>query len=133
MNHFHAGICIFCGIAALVLPASARAGCNELTNAVNGGNYTAIDQELGWGTYINCLDANGNTPLHAAIYALNSSMVTYLLGRGADVNAKDSGGTTPLATAIDGFIWLEKESESKAASDIADILEKAGGRDEGGF
>ncbi|HXT35150.1 MAG TPA: ankyrin repeat domain-containing protein [Chloroflexota bacterium] len=44
-------------------------------------------------------NANGNTPLHAALAGLSGDTAALLLAQGADVNAADANGWTPLHLA----------------------------------
>ena len=56
---------------------------------------------LGLGEDVDERDSVGNTPLHRAAYAENSSAVTLLLDAAAEVSARNHRGTTPLHMAVD--------------------------------
>jgi ankyrin repeat protein len=65
---------------------------------------------------INCIDAEGLTPLHHACYAGCLDLVEFLLSQGADYDAEDAKGNTPLHVAARlGF------------TEIIGILRDAGG------
>lgn len=65
---------------------------------------------------INCIDAEGLTPLHHACYAGSPEMVEFLISEGADIRARDAKGNTPLHIAArHGF------------PDIIAMLREAGG------
>ena len=44
-------------------------------------------------------NANGNTPLHAALAGNHKLVAGLLIGQGADLNAADAGGWRPLHIA----------------------------------
>lgn len=48
---------------------------------------------------INCLDSNGNTPLHEAVLYQCSNNLEVFINAGGDVNLPNEGKTTPLITA----------------------------------
>ncbi|MBX9786887.1 MAG: ankyrin repeat domain-containing protein [Alphaproteobacteria bacterium] len=60
---------------------------------------------------VDCLDANGDTPLHVAIKNSEDETVQYLIEEGADVDCLDANGDTPLHIAI-------KNSEDKIAQSL---------------
>lgn len=65
---------------------------------------------------INCVDAEGLTPLHHACYAGSIDMVEFLVSEGADITAQDLKGNSPLHVAArHGF------------TDIISMLREAGG------
>ena len=65
---------------------------------------------------LNCVDAEGLTPLHHACYAGSPELVDFLVSEGADLTAQDAKGNSPLHIAARyGF------------SDIIAMLRAAGG------
>lgn len=88
-----------------------------LAAAAAGGDLDALRRALADGAAIDAADANGQTPLGAAVRARQIAAVRLLLEAGADPNHVDHGGVTPLQHARSGGDVA-----------IADLLVAAGAR-----
>ena len=61
------------------------------------GNTGEVQKLLSIGmVYVDCLDENGNTPLHEAAWEGHKNVIQLLLKRGADPNKEGQYGETPL-------------------------------------
>lgn len=64
-------------------------------------NHETVAALLGYGTAINALDQDGDTPLHEAVKAeANLKLLDILLAVGAYQLAKNNAGDTPVSTAL---------------------------------
>src|SRR4029079_8303799 len=54
---------------------------------------------LAYGADVNIRDANGNVPLHHAVYLASKGAVSLLISSNANVNAQNQRGLSPLAVA----------------------------------
>ena len=99
-------------IGALV-GASAFAG--TLVDTVREGDTDNVRAAIAKHADVNTPDADGTTPLHAAVEAGDLETVRMLLRAGANANAESRNGVTPLSMAV-----------TAANSDIAKILLDAG-------
>lgn len=88
-----------------------------LTAAAAGGDLDTLRRALADGAGIDAADANGHTPLVAAVRARQIAAVRLLLEAGADPNHVDHDEMTPLQHARSG-----------GDSAIADLLIAAGAR-----
>ena len=67
------------------------------------GDMNEIKAQLEQGVSVNTVNAQGNTPLHAAVASMHEGLIEYLLEQGADVNVTNRIGITPLSRAIINF------------------------------
>jgi ankyrin repeat protein len=67
--------------------------------AVNGKNYSAMQDALDGGANINVQNVRGITPLHAAVMARNMALVDWLAKRGANPCLKNLAGDSALHDA----------------------------------
>ena len=85
------------------------------------GNLQSLKQLLGAGADVNAVDAKGNSALMEASAQGHAATVAFLLTAGADVNLKSKAGVTALKRAMLG-----------GQQPVIDMLEEAGGTEEGG-
>jgi uncharacterized protein len=87
--------------ALLELAAEAEANrpAEDLFNAVENGDATAVQALLANGADVNAKLRNGRTVLMAASYCGYREVLHVLLANGANVNAKDADGGTALMAA----------------------------------
>lgn len=78
-----------------------------LIDAIRSNNIQAVENRLAAGADVNLTDAEGVTPLYAAIQSGQgaSEMVDLLLAYHANPNATDWDGSTPLTHAIQSQQW----------------------------
>ncbi|MCB1172420.1 MAG: ankyrin repeat domain-containing protein [Leptospiraceae bacterium] len=95
-------------IKTILLSAGARpvALANNqdqyLFGAITSGSLDRVKQTLAAGANINAYDSMGQTPLIAAIKAMNYPIAVYLLAHGADKNGQTRDGLPPLQ-AVQGL------------------------------
>jgi ankyrin repeat protein len=78
--------------------ASAFAG--TLVDAVREGDTANVRASLAKHANVNAPDADGTTPIHAAVEAGDLETVKLLLRAGANANAESRNGVTPLSMAV---------------------------------
>jgi ankyrin repeat protein len=71
----------------------------QLSNAIASNDQQRILKWMHLGARINHTDANGDTPLHAALNLSNYDLVPFLIELGAGVGITDIFGITPLHVA----------------------------------
>jgi ankyrin repeat protein len=81
------------------LPMVAFAADADLAGMIQGGNRDAALAAVRSGANVNVAQGDGSTPLHWAVYKVDTELTRELLKHGADPNVKSSLGATPLAEA----------------------------------
>jgi ankyrin repeat protein len=81
------------------LPMVAFAADADLAGLIQGGNRDAALAAVRAGANVNAAQGDGSTPLHWAVYKVDTELTRELLKHGANPNAKSSLGATPLAEA----------------------------------
>lgn len=96
---------------------------NELLIAAWEGDAERVRELVALGADIECVNTNGNTPLHLAIENLNVEVVRVLIGAGADVNRRDAiGSWTPLAHACDAVSDAAIQSNKTPDNELIRML-----------
>jgi ankyrin repeat protein len=81
------------------LPMVAFAADADLAGLIQGGNRDAALAAVRAGANVNAAQGDGSTPLHWAVYKVDTELTRELLKHGANPNARSSLGATPLAEA----------------------------------
>ncbi|MDO5305663.1 MAG: ankyrin repeat domain-containing protein, partial [bacterium] len=103
-------------MAGMKPDTAVKSNTTPLIWASFNGNLAMVKNLAEAGANVNVVNADGFTPLHAAVESENPEVVRYLLQRGAKINtATVQDGTTPLHTAC-----------YKGNKEIAQILIVAG-------
>jgi len=138
---------IFASIFACVVfasPAKADGQCHDLGEAAFKNDSAQVSALIVAGADVNCSytgsyisESTGatitfvSTPLNDAAYAGALQIVRLLLSHGANVNLTDGNGHTPLYNAdeygADMYLGGGTDQEMKAATELYDLLEQAGG------
>ena len=88
----------------------------SLFQAVEEGDYGAVQDHILTGTSVNAVNQTGHTPLYVAITNRKPDIVKLLLSSGASVNAENKGQLTPLYVAAgEGNLELVQELLNKGA------------------
>lgn len=72
----------------------------SIFNAAISGNVEKVEKNLQKGVNINCVDKDGDTPLHIASSNGDIRLIKYLIQRGADVNFHTDQNYTPIEIAV---------------------------------
>src|SRR5262252_8861699 len=87
---------IFCLAAA----TTAAAADDTLAGLIQAGHRDAALKKIAAGADVNAAQGDGTTPLHWAVYKIDTDLARALLARGAKADAINSYGSTPLAEAV---------------------------------
>jgi uncharacterized protein len=108
----------FVGLLGLLWVASHRIAKPDISifQAVDEGDYSAVQAHILTGTSVNAVNQTGHTPLYMAISNRKPAIVNLLLSSGASVNAENKGQLTPLYEAAgEGNLELVQELLDKGA------------------
>jgi ankyrin repeat protein len=86
-------------ICVLVLAGKAQAE-PALADLIKAGDREAALEMIRAGTDVNAAQGDGTTPLHWAVYKIDSGLVKALLAHGAKADVKNNFGASPLAEAV---------------------------------
>lgn len=106
------------GFLALLWVASHRIAKPDISifQAIDEGNYGAVQAHLLTGTSVNSVNQNGHTPLFEAISEKKPQIVQLLLDNGASVQAENHTFVTPLYEAAgQGNLDLVQQLLNKGA------------------
>jgi ankyrin repeat protein len=88
-------------LAVLALGAAGRVGAaSPLADLIQAGDRDAALAAIRGGADVNATQGDGTTPLHWAVYKVDSELVGVLLKRGARANVANRYGSSPLAEAV---------------------------------
>ena len=106
------------GFLGLLWVASHKVARPDISifQAIEEGDYGAVQAHILTGTSINAVNQIGHTPLYTAISNRRPQIVDLLLSNGASVNAENRGQLTPLYEAAgEGKLDLVQELLDKGA------------------
>src|SRR5947209_15402920 len=86
---------VFCLAAA----STAVAADDTLAGLIQAGNRDAALKVIAAGADVNAAQGDGTTPLHWAVYKVDTDLARALLARGAKPDVMNSYGSSPLAEA----------------------------------
>jgi ankyrin repeat protein len=87
-------------IAGLVFAATAVAAGNSLPDLIQQGKRAEALAAIAAGADVNAPQGDGTTPLHWAVYKVDTDLVATLLKRGAKADVVNKYGSSPLAEAV---------------------------------
>ena len=86
----------------------------------------AVKMLLDLGADVHEPNAAGDTPMHAAAYAANNTIVEFLFERGARLNDKNQVGQTPLKMSLGTFVYGSRVNFHENP-ETAELLRRLGG------
>ncbi len=96
----HTRTCLLCCLALLLGATGRVAAAENLADLIQSGNRSAALEAIRAGVDVNAAQGDGTTPLHWAVYKVDSELVAQLLKRGATANVVNKYGSSPLAEAV---------------------------------
>ena len=87
---------LFC----LATAGTAPAADDSLAGLIQAGKRDAALKRIAAGTDVNAVQGDGTTPLHWAVYKIDTDLVRALLAKGAKPDATNNYGSSPLAEAV---------------------------------
>ena len=91
---------IFAAMFCLAAANTAGAADDTLPGLIQAGNRDAALKMIAAGADVNAAQGDGTTPLHWAVYKLDTDLVRALLARGAKPDVINEYGSSPLAEAV---------------------------------
>src|SRR4051812_10141067 len=91
---------IFAVTFCLAAAGTAGAADNTLAGLIQAGNRDAALKMIAAGADVNTAQGDGTTPLHWAVYKVDTDLARALLGRGAKPDVINKYGSSPLAEAV---------------------------------
>jgi ankyrin repeat protein len=83
-----------------LLAAASAAAESPVADAIQNGHRAVALELIAEGADVNAAQGDDATPLHWAVYRLDSELVELLLERGANADVKNRYGSSPLAEAV---------------------------------
>lgn len=94
----------FVGVAVVMAVASAAvsggAAASELASLIEAGQRRAAIDLIDRGADVNAAQGDGTTPLHWAVYRVDTEMTALLLEHGANPGVVNAYGSSPLGEAV---------------------------------
>jgi ankyrin repeat protein len=87
-------------LIGLLAALPAAAADDTLASLIQRGNRDAALEMIQSGADVNAAQGDGTTPLHWAVYQLDTELTEALLERGAEPDAVNRYGSSPLAEAV---------------------------------
>lgn len=113
-------------LAALTLSALVLGACSEppppsisLYRAIHSRDLDQVKRHIYWGTDVNQVDPQGETPLHVAARLGLLIIARELLANGANPNVENQAGDTPLEVAL-----------ADGRTELGTVLVDAGAKDD---
>src|SRR5215470_15520759 len=91
---------IFAAVFCLATASAATAADDSLAGLIQAGNRDAALKMIAAGADVNAAQGDGTTPLHWAVYKIDTDLVRALLERKAKPDVINNYGSTPLAEAV---------------------------------
>src|SRR5262245_56253317 len=91
---------IFAVIFSLAAASTAAPADDSLAGLIQAGHREAALKMIAAGADVNAAQGDGTTPLHWAVYKVDTDLARALLARGAKPDVINKYGSSPLAEAV---------------------------------